>query len=176
MDDKITFLDFETTGFTENRAVSLAIVHYNKGERISEKYYMINPRTHIEYRAREVHGIRDEDVEDKPNFYETWGDIQKYIEGCTIVAHNAQYDMRVLSGEMERYGIECGEIESLCTCQNARRLKLSMENYKLNTVCKYYGIQLRNHHNALTDAIACEKIFFKLINEGNLVTKKHFTK
>lgn len=175
MKDKITFLDFETTGFKENRAVSLGIVHYNKGERVCENYYMINPKTQIEYQAIRVHGIRKEDVQNMPNFYDTWHEIKRYIEGCTLVAHNAQYDMRVLLGEIERYKIECGELESICTFRNAQKLKLPTENHKLNTLCEYYGILLNNHHNALDDTIACEKIFFHLCNEGDMAFKMYNT-
>ena len=107
------------------------------------------------------------------NFYDIWKEIKKYIEGCTLVAHNAQYDMKVLLGEMKRYNIECGELESICTCGNAKNLKLPTENYKLNTLCKYYGISLNNHHNALDDTIACEKIFFHLCNKGDMVSKMY---
>ncbi|MCB2292653.1 3'-5' exoribonuclease [Clostridium algoriphilum] len=173
MKDKITFLDFETTGFRENRAVSLGIVHYNKGRRVCENYYMINPMAQIEYRATKVHSITKRDVQNKPNFNDTWQEIKKYIEGCTLVAHNAQYDMKVLLGEIKRYNIECGELESVCTCMNAKKLKLPTENHKLVTLCEYYGISLNNHHNALDDTIACEKIFFHLCNEGKLISKMY---
>jgi len=171
MKDKITFLDFETTGFKQNRAVSLGIVHYNKGKRVCENYYMINPMEQIEFHAIKVHGITKKDVQDKPNFNDTWQEIEKYIVGCTLVAHNAQYDMKVLLGEIERYNIKCGELESICTCSNAKILKIPTQNYKLVTLCEYYGILLSNHHNALDDTIACEEIFFHLYNEGELVSK-----
>ena len=68
MKGKITFLDFETTGFKENRAVSLGIVHYNNGKRVCENYYMMNPMAQIEYQAIKIHGIKKEDVQDKPQF------------------------------------------------------------------------------------------------------------
>lgn len=162
MKEKLTFLDFETTGFKRNRAVSLGIVHYENKIRISEKYYMINPMEQIEPMARRIHGISNEDVMSAPTFLELWDEISKYIEGCTIIAHNAQYDLRVLKGELERYHIKCKDFDVICTCENARKLHLPVANNKLDTLCDYFHLNLKNHHNALDDTVACENIYFSL--------------
>lgn len=163
MKGRLTFLDFETTGFTENRALALAIVHYDNGARVFEKYYLINPNAQIERGAIRVHGITSEQVRNKPNFQRIWQEIRIYIEGSMVVAHNAAFDIRVLMGELERYNLECGQFSYYCTCNNARSLHLPVENHKLDTLCRYFSINLENHHNALADTVACENIYFNLI-------------
>jgi DNA polymerase-3 subunit epsilon len=162
LEDKLTFIDFETTGFKENRALSLAIVHYENGVRAFEKYFLINPKALIEQGAVRVHGIKYEDIRYKQGFEEIWEAIRPYIEGNLVVAHNARYDLRVLKGELDRYNLNCGEFRSYCTYESAKALRLPVNNYKLDTVCRYFGINLEDHHNALADTIACEKVYFNL--------------
>lgn len=172
MDEGLTFLDFETTGFSKNRAVSLGIVHYENRKRVAERYYLINPMERIEPMAERIHGISYEDVKDEPTFLDLWDEISKYIEGCTIVAHNAQYDIRVIMGELRRYNIECKGFDVICTCENARKLNLPVANNKLDTLCDYFNFNLRNHHNALDDTIACENLYFSLKRIGGNLFKK----
>ncbi|MDV3428426.1 MAG: 3'-5' exoribonuclease [Bacillota bacterium] len=172
MDEKLTFLDFETTGFRKNRAVSLGIVHYKNKIRVSEKYYLINPMEQIEPMAQRIHGISFEDVMDEPTFLDLWDEISKYIEGCTIIAHNAQYDIRVLMGELRRYHIECKNFDVICTCENARKMHLPVPNNKLDTLCRYFHLNSGNHHNALDDTIACENLYFCLRKIGGNLLKR----
>lgn len=172
MDDKLTFLDFETTGFRMNRAVSLGIVHYKNKIRISEKYYLINPMEQIEPIAQRIHGISYIDIMNEPTFSDLWDEISKYIEGCTIIAHNAQYDIRVLMGELRRYHIECKNFDVICTCENARKLHLPVPNNKLDTLCRYFHLNMGNHHNALDDTFACENLYFCLRKVGGNLLKR----
>lgn len=177
MTEKMTFIDFETTGFTKNRAVSLGIVHYENDIRKVEKYYLINPKERIEGFAYNVHGISLDDVKEEPTFLSLWKDISQYIEGCTLVAHNAKYDVRVLKGEFERYNINCSGFDVICTCESAKKLRLEIQNNKLDTLCNFFNIELENHHNALDDTIACEKVYFALKEiKGNLIARNECIK
>jgi DNA polymerase-3 subunit epsilon len=169
LEDKISFIDFETTGFSQNRALSLAIVHYYKGTRV-EKYYLINPNAIIESGAFRIHGITYEMIADKPSFNKIWHEIRPYIEGSLVVAHNANFDVRVLLGELDRYDLECGQFNYFCTCSNARLLNLPVRDHKLDTLSSYFGLGFFNHHNALDDAIACENIYQNLMKIGGRFT------
>lgn len=164
MTDKITFIDFETTGFKQNRAVSLAIVHYESGIRVFEKYFLFNPKAAIEEGALRVHGITYEHIRHEKGFDEIWEEIRPYIEGNLVVAHNAKYDMKVLRGELDRYNLDCGKFSYYCTYESAKKLHVPVVNYKLDTLSKYFGISLNDHHNALADAVACEKVYFNLMS------------
>lgn len=46
---------------------------------------------------------------------------------------------------------------------------LELDNYKLNTVSQKLDIEL-NHHEAMSDAMACAKIFIELTRNKNLYT------
>lgn len=166
MEKKLTFIDFETTGFSQNRAVSLGIIYYEKSIRKFEKYYLINPDALIEPGAMRVHSITYDMVKEKPLFKDIWGEIRPYIEGSIVVAHNARFDVGVLLGELKRYNLECGEFWYFCTCSNARALHLPIKSHSLDSLCSYFNIDLQNHHNALADTRACESLYFNLIKTG----------
>jgi DNA polymerase-3 subunit epsilon len=172
----ITALDFETTGLKEPGAVSLALIRQelSRNRIIYAKYFLINPEKEIEYGAYKVHGISEKMVKDQPNFAEIWKEIEPDISGQIIVAHNAKYDAGVLTYNIQRYGLHCEPFYTICTCDNARKLidSSKVPNYKLDSVCDYFGITLENHHDARDDANACRKIFNRLGRMGELdITK-----
>lgn len=51
--------------------------------------------------------------------------------------------------------------KKISTIDMAKKFIKNMDNYKLNTLCDYLGIEL-NHHDAFSDAMACAKLFIKL--------------
>lgn len=171
--NKVTILDFETTGLKESYAVSLALIRIEDDMIKFAKYYLINPQAEIEYGAYKVHGIGEKDIVDKPTFREIWPEISKYISGQILVAHNSNYDTKVIRNELKRYGLACKPFKSVCTYKNAKKLidKTDIENYKLDTVCEYFGITMGTHHDARDDTDACRLIFNRLVRLGDLDIK-----
>ena len=171
--DKVTILDFETTGLKESYAVSLALIRIEDGRIKFAKYYLINPKAEIEYGAYKVHGISEKDIANKPTFGELWPEISQYISGQILVAHNSNYDTKVIRNELRRYGLSCKPFKSVCTYKNAKKLidKADIENYKLDTVCEYFGITMGTHHDARDDTDACRLIFNRLVKLGDLDIK-----
>lgn len=170
---RVTILDFETTGLKDSAAVSLAMIRIEDGRIKCAKYYLINPKQEIEYGAYKVHGISQSDVDDKPTFKEIWNDISPYISGQILVGHNIQFDAGVIKREIKRYCLACKPFKTVCTCKNAKKFisKEDIENYKLDTVCNYFDIQMGTHHDARDDTDACRLIFNKLIKLGDLDIK-----
>lgn len=171
--NRVTILDFETTGLQDSCAVSLALIRI-EDERIKcARYYLINPKKEIEYGAYKIHGISQKDVADKPTFAEIWKEISPYISGEILVGHNIQYDSGVIKRELKRYGLMCKPFKTVCTCKNAKKFinKKNISNYKLDTVCDYFGITMGTHHDARDDTDACRLIFNQLKRLGDLDIK-----
>lgn len=178
MYDKILIGDTETTGFKENRIVSIGLLVYEKGKRVAKKNILVNPNAEIEYGAFKVNGISNKDVKDCPTFDVVWEDIKNLFENSTWVFHNAKYDVKVLNGEFKRYGIISPKHDIICTLENAKNFisKEQIKNYKLDTVAQYFGIDFteEQHHDAFFDTVACMKIYNKLVDlsNGNLIVKE----
>ena len=75
----LAFFDLETTGTIVgiDRIVELAVIKlWPNGER-SEYEWRFNPEMAIPEEATRIHGIRDEDVRDKPTFRDSLGEIRE---------------------------------------------------------------------------------------------------
>ena len=104
-----------------------------------------------------IHGISWNDVAAQPTFGDIWSEISEYFEGVDfIAAHNASFDSGVLRACCARYEIEIPAVPFTCTVQVARNT-WDIYPTKLPDVCKYLDIKL-NHHDALSDALACAHI------------------
>lgn len=165
--DSFVAIDFETA--TSGVSCALGLAHFENGVKIEERYTLINPRIRArdwDRRAIGIHGIRPEDVEHSPCFGEIWPELVHYAACYPLVAHNAAFDLGVLRNEMARAGLAAPLIRYGCSMQLARtawprRLRANSddlpENHKLSTLSEFLGVEL-NHHNALSDAIACGEV------------------
>ncbi|MDM8537349.1 exonuclease domain-containing protein, partial [Desulfobacterales bacterium HSG17] len=96
-------------------------------------------------------------VADKPVFGDLWPDLEPILDGADfIAAHNAPFDKGVLNACCNNACLTPPDIPFKCTVVMARQ-KWGLHPAKLNNVCDYLGIPL-NHHDALSDALACAKI------------------
>jgi len=154
--------DFETANSQIHSACSIALVMVKDNKIIGNYYSLIKPETSFDWRNIKIHGIHPEDVENAPSFVEVWQEISGYfLENRLIVAHNASFDNRVLSGCLSYYGLPPAHFMSLCTVRTSRKLYPGLYNHRLNTVCEYLSIDLDHHHHALEDSLACANILLQ---------------
>lgn len=167
-------IDFETANHLPHSACSVALVMVQHGKIVGEYYSLIQPETEFFWRNIQVHGIEPEDVRNASKFPEVWRNIQTYFqENRLIVAHNAAFDMKVLAGCLDYYGLEQPHYLSLCTVKTSRKLFPTMTNHRLDTVCANLNITLNNHHDALEDSRACAEILlYQAANFGVEPLKK----
>ncbi|MEG2254053.1 MAG: 3'-5' exonuclease [Vagococcus sp.] len=154
--------DFETANGQLHSACSIALVMVKNDEIVGSYYSLIKPETSFHPKNIEIHGISSEDVKQAPTFPEVWQEINQYFqENRLIVAHNASFDNRVLSGCLAYYGLPEAHYLSLCTVRTSRKLYKELPNHRLNTVSSYLGIPLDHHHHALDDSLACANILMQ---------------
>ena len=145
---------------------AIGIVVVESGQ-VTEKFYsLVNPQCRFDPFNIALTGITPGMAEDAPAFDVLWPQIKRYFEDATLVAHNAQFDMAVLSKCLRDYGLYWKEtVPYICTCKMSRACLPCIENHKLNTLCDYYGLAL-DHHRADSDALACAHILLNL-SAGN---------
>lgn len=145
--------DTETTGLrVSDRLVELAAVRFRGDEIEAEWSALVDPGVPIPPEATAVHGIRDEDVEGRKRSAEVLPEFLRLIEGAALVAHNAPFDVRVLSLEMLRAGMSLPDNPTLDTCAIPRRLRLDVPNHRLGTLAQVFGVRPGRAHRALDDA------------------------
>lgn len=157
-------IDFETANSSRYSACSIGLVKVINNEIVFCGEYLIKPPLQT-FTFTHLHGITWEDVEYAPNFIQVWAQIRHLFNGIDfIVAHNASFDKSVLHACCQYYNLTPPNVEFKCTVQISRK-KWNIRPTKLNNVCEYLGIPL-NHHDAISDTIACAKIMLLALDNG----------
>ena len=92
------YLDLETTGSdsSSDRITEIAILRVNNGEILERWETLVNPGLLIPDHIEMLTGITNQMVAQKPQIEELIPNILRLLEGCTIVAHNARFDVGFL--------------------------------------------------------------------------------
>ena len=101
-----------------------------------------------------------------PKFYEVAKRIVEITETCILVAHNAQFDYRILCTEFRRLGFEY-ERKSLCTVELSKDLIPGQASYSLGKLVRSLGIPVTDRHRASGDALATVKLFKMLLDKDS---------
>lgn len=101
-----------------------------------------------------------------PKFYEVAKRIVEITENTILVAHNAQFDYRILRTEFKRLGYDFDR-ETLCTVELAKGLIPNQKSYSLGKLARSLGIPVSDRHRAAGDAQATVKLFKMLIDKDS---------
>ena len=154
-DIETTGLDVLNDGITEIGAVKI------KGGEIKEKWTtLVKPDQVITSKITELTGITNEMVANAPKISLVIPDFMKFIDGCIIVAQNAEFDTKFI----KKYaGAEDYEVKNkVMDTMELSRKYLNLNKNDLHTLAEYYGIVF-NHHRAYDDALATAQIFLELM-------------
>ncbi len=157
-------LDIETTGgqFNEEGITEIAIYKYDGHEIVDQFISLINPEKPIQPFVVKLTGINNAMLRSAPKFYEVARRIVEITEGCIIVAHNAQFDYRVLRTEFDRLGYPF-ERQSLCTVELSQKLLPEQPSHSLGKLVRALGIPMSDRHRATGDAMATVQLFKLLL-------------
>lgn len=160
-------VDVETTGGSADRGhrvIEIAAVHFSGGE-VRETYStLVNPGFPIPRMITSITGISDPMVADAPRFREIAPEVERVLAGRIFVGHNATFDWRFVSSEMERCVQRGLAGERLCTLRIARRLLPQLPSRALGALATYFGIEMETHHRALDDALATARLLQHLLD------------
>lgn len=169
MKDLLTFLDVETPNKRNDRICSIAVVQTDAmGSVVERRSYLVNPESQFDDINIRIHGIKPVDVRGAMTLPDLWsGELGPILHGTRLVAHNARFDLCVLSKAFDAYGITVSRPVFADTMEMSRRMVDGLPDAKLPTVCRRLGISLGSHHRAESDADACRRIFWSLIGPGD---------
>jgi DNA polymerase-3 subunit epsilon len=165
-------LDTETTGLDPNpanketgghRLVELAAVELD-GVRIGRRWHsLFNPERPVDLAATDIHGWTWKKLEGEPKFTTMADSFLSFIEGATLIAHNAPFDASFLKAEMWRCGHGGWSAEWIDTLPIARK-KIPRIKHNLDALCRHYGIRksARKLHGAMLDTILLAQIYVRL--------------
>ena len=178
-------IDFETLYPQRVSACSVGMVKYIDGEIVDRFYTLIRPPFDYPGKCGSVltwiHGLTVDMVKDARTFKEILPEMESFVEGLPLVAHNACVERACIRDASAFYGIETkldfeNIFDTLVLSRQAEaKLGISEEgpgSHQLDTVCKRFGISGNNHHNALADAEMSGNLmvlFQKIFSEGEAI-------
>jgi DNA polymerase-3 subunit epsilon len=163
-----TIVDLETTGgkFNEESIIEVAAYKFN-GTNITDQFIsLVNPQRDIHPYVEKLTGISSKMVKTAPKFHEIAKRVIEITSDSILVAHNAQFDYRILQLEFKRLGYEFS-MKSLCTVILSQELLPEQESYKLGKLSRSLGIPLKDRHRASGDALATVELF-KILMEKDI--------
>ncbi|MBM2575544.1 DNA polymerase III subunit epsilon [Jannaschia sp. Os4] len=162
-------LDTETTGFEPgegDRIVEIGAVELMNHVATGRTYHQyINPERSMPADAFAVHGLGDEFLADKPVFKEVGQAFLDFIADDKLVIHNAAFDMKFLSAELEWMGLAPLPMERAVDTLAIARRKFPGSPASLDALCRRFGIDNSNRtlHGALLDSEILAEVYLELI-------------
>ncbi|GBF11277.1 PolC-type DNA polymerase III [Tepidibacillus sp. HK-1] len=165
LEDTYVVFDTETTGLSAvyNTIIEIGAVKVKNGKVIDQFKMFVDPQEPISRKITEITGITDEMVKGAPLLEEALPKFKEFIGNAVLAAHNARFDMGFLNMGLKRIGLESLLNPVIDTVELARFLYPKMKNYKLNTLCDAFNIELNNHHRAYHDAEATGYLLWKML-------------
>lgn len=160
-------VDVESTGVRAldgDRITEVAVVEVRNGTSRVVFDSLINPERPIPPAITSLTGITWEMVRHAPRFADIAPQLAGVLEGHVFVAHNAAFDWRFVSTEMQRATGRPLDGMRLCTVKLARRLVPTLYRRSLDAVTEFFGIPIHARHRACGDAIATAEVLIRLLN------------
>ena len=185
---KIIFIDTETGGVNPEKAALIqlsGIIRIDKKD-VEKFNFYIKPfeNSEVSEKALEVQGRTleelktDKYVEEKEVYKEFINLLDKYIDKYDktdkfiVAGYNVRFDVDILKAFFQRHGnnflFSYLDSSMLDPLYSIRLLQIAeilpiLENNKLETWCKHFGIKLKAH-DSLEDIEATKKLIGKLIS------------
>lgn len=158
-DDGWVVVDVETSGFRpgQARVLSVAALALDPDGQVERSVVsLVNPG--VDPGPTHVHGITAEMLEDQPTFGDIAQDLAELVHGRTLVAHNVGFDYSFLVAEAELARTALPVDTVMCTVELSRRLDLGLENLRLETLARHWGVPQTRAHDAFDDALVLSRV------------------
>jgi DNA polymerase III subunit epsilon len=166
---RLIALDTETTGLevrSGHRVIEIGAVEI-VARRVAKAHFHVylNPERDIPAEAREVHGLTEDFLADKPLFAHVARDFWQFVEGAELLAHNADFDIGFLDAELARQNLP--SLRSVCRITDTVALARQQYPGKRNTLdalCERLGVDnsRRTFHGALLDATLLAEVYLAM--------------
>jgi len=166
---QLIMLDTETTGLSPlhgDRMVEIGAIKVSrrKIQKDGVFHQYINPGRPIPEEVVRIHGINDDKVKNEPPFADVAASFLSFIEGATLVIHNASFDLGFLMNELRLADApDMAQVPVIDSLGFARKRHPGQRN-SLDALCDRYHIDRsqRTLHGALLDAELLAEVYLAM--------------
>jgi len=177
--ERLIALDVETTGLEiskGHRIIEIGAVEILDRDITNTEFHeYIQPNRKVGESVN-IHGITDPFLIGMPQFKKISDDLLSFIEGATLIIHNAPFDLGFLNNELKLIGIK-KKIEDLCPVIDTLELSKKQRPgtmHGLDALCRRFEVVTEDrfsidelkrkikHHGALSDAQILAQVYLKM--------------
>lgn len=171
----------DNKAYDSARIVQIGWVVLDKSMKIVEKKSYIIKRDGFAIKKSNYHTITNEISDVNGVLFEiVMQDFNIALHKCEcIIAHNILFDFHVLANHLYRYDFHCMlynliSKKKFCTSiESTNILKIPLPHrhsvYKFPSLKEvyrhYFHKEFENHHDALSDALACSQVFIQILKD-----------
>lgn len=156
----LAFFDLETTGVNvaTDRIIELAILKIMPDGTQKELHHLVNPTIDIPQQSTDIHGISNNDIEDKPTFKDVGHEVSQFLQDCDFAGYNSnKFDVPLLAEEFARAEINFDWTKRKFI--DVQVIFYKKEPRTLTAAYKYYcNKDLEGAHSAMADTKATFEI------------------
>ena len=166
---RYVILDTETTGFEPelgHKLVEIGAVEMIDRQLTGRHFHhYLNPQRDSDEGALAVHGLTTEFLSDKPLFKTIANDLLEFIDGATVLIHNAGFDTKFINAELG--GMNMAPMETVCTVEDTLHMARQMfpgKRNNLDALCERLGVSNAHRvlHGALLDAEILAEVYLAM--------------
>ena len=165
----IVSLDLETTGVdnSKDKIIEIGATKYDIAENTKEYFsQLVNPMTQISEFIEDLTGISNSDVESMPIIDEVKKNFEDFYldhedNQHLIIAHNANFDIGFLKSNGFNFNKEIFDTYDLAFSL------IDKGDYNLESLSRFFNVDVENFHRAKDDSDATLEIFLKLLEMQN---------
>jgi DNA polymerase-3 subunit epsilon len=163
MNETYNILDFETTGLSADydRVIEVGVVKVKNNKVCGTFQEFINPGMNIGRTITSLTGITNDMVKNAQKSSIVMPKLKVFLADELVVAHNASFDSRFYTSEMNRINIY-PKNKFICSLLLSRRIFQGLDSHKLGVLCDFLGFKNKASHRALGDAQATQKVFLAI--------------
>ena len=150
-------IDFETANSSRTSACAVGVALVRDGRVIDAGSTLINPDAEFSDYNIAVNHIHPADDADAPEFADIWPQLAELLDGQTIAAHVASFDIGVVRSSVARDELDGIDATAVCSWRLSKVVWPDLPAYGLGYVGKHLGIEF-DHHNAGEDAGASANV------------------
>lgn len=166
--NNVIVFDVESTGVdvTEDEIIQIAAIKIDSKGNVIGKFERFLKNDKSVSTSEFIHGFSDEFLRKNGEVKEVvFNDFLKFSKDAIIVGHNVQYDVNILTSELEKLKLPKPMFKGVFdTLDIYRRFYPNAVNHKLDTLSKIFDTNTRPTHDAMDDILATGDLLVYAIN------------
>jgi len=172
MSKSVTWIvfDTETSGAfpVGSEVIEIGAIKYVDGIESDQLQILIKPKKAVPAEVIAIHNITNEILQNQPVASEVGEKVASFFDADFYVAHHAPFDLGFMAHFFESVSKPLPRGFALCTSLLSRKVIKNVQDHKLQTLAKAFGLDSGMAHRALDDAKTCAAVFKIICENVNL--------